>query len=362
MKHDVASVLVISTQATQTYARNQLLVQAFQNIGQVETLVFPRQNVLKRIFKFFSSTKKWRSFKTILIIYPAQFLALESWLLKCFGKKIIMDLFISQYDSNVSDRKLYRTLSLRAFYSYWQDWISCHLGSILLFDTNLHQTYFEKTFRIPRSKKKQVIPIPIDHHFFKPGSNNSESLPGFQKDKINLLFYGFYIPLQGIETIIETAYLLKDHSEFHFILIGSGQTYASSQQKIKQLELRNVTTLPRLSHQELLPYIQACSIGLGIFGTTPKAYRVIPNKVLECLACEKLVITGKTPAIQASFEDGKEILLCPPGNPEQLAEKIKWAAGQGSHLKSIGSQARQKIIENFSLESIQSKLGQLLPL
>jgi glycosyltransferase involved in cell wall biosynthesis len=145
-----------------------------------------------------------------------------------------------------------------------------------------------------------------------------------EKDNImfHILFWGNFIPLQGVEYIIRAAKILENDKNIIFTLIGSGQTFNQVKKEADNLKIRNVRFLCKLPVGELPPFISKADVCLGIFGDTDKAQRVIPNKVYEAIAMAKPVITGDTPAIRELFADRENILLCQTANPNDLAEKI----------------------------------------
>ena len=140
------------------------------------------------------------------------------------------------------------------------------------------------------------------------------------KNIFTVFFFGTFIPLQGVEYIIKAAKILEKES-VHFLIVGDGQTKSEILQLEKQLSPRNVTFKDTLS-QDLLnteaAKVDAC---LGIFGDTPKTQRVIPNKVYECLAMKKSVITADTRAARELLSD-KDVLFVRVADGASLAEGI----------------------------------------
>lgn len=134
-----------------------------------------------------------------------------------------------------------------------------------------------------------------------------------------VLFHGNSVPLQGVHHIVRAADLLKGHHniKFHFV----GRIYKDVIKLAEELNI-NAKFIGRLPPEELAAYIRRADICLSIFGDTPKALRVIPNKLYESIAAGKAVITGDTPAIGELLQDRENILLCRPADPEDLAEKI----------------------------------------
>jgi len=100
--------------------------------------------------------------------------------------------------------------------------------------------------------------------------------------------------------------------------------------------------------------IAAASLCLGIFGTSAKAGRVIPNKVFECLAVGRPVVTADTPAIRGAF-DG-EVAVVPAGDPDALAREIKSLLADPTRLASLASSGHERYRRDYSEEA----LGKLL--
>ena len=187
---------------------------------------------------------------------------------------IVFDPFISRYNTRVEDRKLYPEGGAQAWIASWQDWSSCSLADHLVFDTYEHEQYFRERYRlrVPSS----VIEVAVDEKTFDPSTRAQE------RENFEVLFYGTYIPLQGIDTIVSAAHLLRDEPGVQVNLIGRGQVFAEIERMVHALGVPNVQLQEPVSPQRLAQRIAGADLCLGIFGATTKAARVVPNKVVQC--------------------------------------------------------------------------------
>jgi glycosyltransferase involved in cell wall biosynthesis len=96
---------------------------------------------------------------------------------------------------------------------------------------------------------------------------------------------------------------------------------------------------------------------LGVFGTTPKAARVIPNKVFDGLSVERAVITADTPAIREALVPGRHLWTCPAGDPVALAETISRLKADPQTRRVLAAEGRGRFQEAFSIGAISRDLA-----
>lgn len=101
-------------------------------------------------------------------------------------------------------------------------------------------------------------------------------------------------------------------------------------------------------------------ICLGIFGTTPKAARVIPNKVFDALAIGRPVITSDTPAIREAFIHGENIWVVPAGDEKALAEAIITLKNDKALREHLAVNGYTLFKERFSIESISINIAKII--
>jgi len=258
----------------------------------------------------------------VLVTFPGHHLVPLVWLLTRFPrKKLIFDAFISLTDTLVSDRQRYSWFNPYSWLLFAGEFLSYHLADQLLIDTEAHKQFFARRFRL-KPDRIRVIYVGTRNDLFRPRTEPRGVGRGIQ-----VLFFGSYIPLQGIEYVVSAAAILQDtHPHIHFTLIGAGQTRKAMEKRASLLGLKNITFEDWIPYEEIPDRIHDADICLGIFGTSGKAQRVIPHKVFDAVACNVPVITARSPAILEKYSDGKEVIICEAGNPQDLAQTIRRVA------------------------------------
>ncbi|HQU07454.1 MAG: hypothetical protein B7X04_00560 [Parcubacteria group bacterium 21-54-25] len=341
------------------YARSRVLCEGFEANGYTVEMcrVDPRahRGVRKYLMLFRQGrVRKKEHFEYIFVLFPGHTVV---WLARLlFGKRIIFDAFVSLYNSNVHDRTRYVARSLPALRDRLFDWSSCALAGTVLVDTQAHRQYFIAR-HLASPKKTLVVPVGASQAWFEAETAHA---PQAKHKTITVGFYGTYIPLQGIDSIVRAAATLS-RAPLRFEIIGSGQDTARIAALIKELGgLPNVTFIPRISRDELIERVRCFDINLGIFGTTEKAQRVVPNKVYEAAALGKAVITADTPAAREIFSE-KEVILVPSGDPSALAKAIRSLAADLAQRRLIATAARELMVERYTPDKIVANLLKELP-
>ncbi|MDD4319284.1 MAG: glycosyltransferase [Candidatus Peribacteraceae bacterium] len=308
--------------------------------GQGGTLRECHTDVRGFVGKMRALRAQWKTMKsdcdTVLVTFPGHYLVPLAWLLTRRPRKtLLFDAFVSLYDSNVSDRRLFSPWHPRAWMAFLMDIVSCHLADRVLVDTQAQKEFFCRRFRLS-PERVEVVYLRAREDLFKPPAQQRSAHAAF-----DVFFYGSYIPLQGIETILRAAAIVqKNNGHIRFMLVGGGQTQAEMRALSQALQLQNVTFRPPVGIEELPSLIRDADLCLGIFGTSDKALRVIPHKVYDAVACGVPVVTADTPAIRERFASHPLVSLCPPGDPAALANAILERAHRSAMKRPSDGQNR----------------------
>jgi glycosyltransferase involved in cell wall biosynthesis len=256
---------------------------------------------------------------------------------------IVWDAFLSLYDTIVCDRRLLSKNNPLAMMVYCWEWLACRAARRIVLDTQAHADYFSRQYTVPGEKLGAVFVGAEPENF--PVCSRTPKNAGDHLECL-VLFYGQFIRLHGIETIIHAARLLAGTS-IQFLIVGDGQESEKIAGMLRSHPLENVSWRQWIEYSELKRAIQNADICLGIFGKSEKASRVIPNKVFQILHSGKPLITRDSPAIRELLDpDMAGIYLVPPGSPEALADAIELARQalvQTPHDICLHSQVRVRI-------------------
>lgn len=298
-----------------SYARNAILIRGLRENGvEVIECSDRSRSILKYIKLFFKHLKLVGKYDVMIVGFPGQQVMFLARILTL--KPIILDIFTSHYMGYIIDRRRYPKKSFRARYFRFLDKWSCRLANLVTLDTEAHIDYFVNEFGLPLSKFKKIW-LGARTDLFRP----LETKPSYPNRPFLVLFWGSFIPLQGVEYIIKAAKILeKENIEFN--LIGKGQTHESAKKLIGELNLKSINLIGRVSDDELMKYIKNSDVCLSTFGPGIKSEITIQNKIFETLASKRPLITAKTKAVLELFTDNEHLLFCEKANAPDLADKI----------------------------------------
>jgi len=269
------------------------------------------------------------------------------------GIPLIFDPLISAYDKQVNERCKFPAGSTRARKLLAQERGQFSAADIVIADTQGHADYFHEILGVAHAKII-VLPVGADESVFKPQPFTSigEARP------VRVLFYGSFIGLHGVPTIVD-AVQQYDGPAVEFRFIGEGPMRAEAERALTAMQARTSIAAIRfedwLDINSLAGRIAESDIVLGVFGTTGKALRVVPNKVYQALAMGRPVITGDTPAFHNKFRASTPAAMAfaVPGNPESLAQKITEWAREPTLLEQRGLKAQELFKTEFAEEPLR---------
>jgi glycosyltransferase involved in cell wall biosynthesis len=191
------------------------------------------------------------------------------------------------------------------------------LADLVMLDTHANIEYVTGLFELDRKKFLRLFVGADEKIFYRREDRPSE------EGIFRVLFFGKFIPLHGVHHILYAAKELEADQEIRFQIIGRGQLSDEIHKLAKKLRLRNVDFIDWVDYEDLPQYIHDAHVCLGIFGDSEKAQRVIPNKVFQCLAMEKPVVTALSPASLELIVSGEHGILCEPPFAQAIKKSVK---------------------------------------
>lgn len=255
----------------------------------------------------------------ILVGYPGIVDVLIAWpIARWRGVPLAWDVFLSVYDTIVEDRRLLVRNGKAARLLRWIEQAALRRVDLMFMDTHAHARRIERLFGLQDGRCDRVwVGVEGDHF-----TGDALPSPTTRSGPMRVLFYGQFIPLHGIDTIIEAAGLLRDEA-VEWILVGRGQEAPRIRAQLVEARLPRVRWVDWVEYAELRHWIADADLCLGIFGTSVKAASVIPNKVFQILAAGKPLVTRDSPAIRELLAPSSPCTyLVPAGDAAALAGAV----------------------------------------
>lgn len=340
-----------------SYPLNQILIRSLQQIGNVEVIDAngSGKSILKRSIKvFFQAFPRLlaQPYDLVFIGFYGQFLAPA---VRPFTKApIVFHPLISTYETLVFDRKKVAQNSIPAKLAYTLDTAACRAADHILLDTENNAAYISKLLDIPREKFSTIF-VGSDEHAFYPR-------PARQTGSRHLVIYqGSFLPLHGVDVIIQAAKLLDEHKNIRFRLFGDGPERKRIDQMIESLCISNIEFHPAISQKEMAEQLAEASVCLGgHFGPSEKAARVIAGKTFQDIAMGKATIVGENAANHELLTHRFDSWFCPMNDPHALAEAVLTLVENADLREKIGQNARQTFLQHASLQALAPKIGQVV--
>ncbi len=190
-----------------------------------------------------------------------------------------------------------------------------------------------------------VVPVGAPSSWFVP-STAPETGP------LRVVFFGLYTPLQGATHIGRAIALLADREDVRFTMIGSGQDHdetrnnAAGSPWVEWIDWVEPARLPAM--------VADHHVCLGVFGTSDKAARVVPNKTFQGAAAGCLVLTSDTPPQRRLLEGAATFV--PAGDPAALAEALAAHADDRAGTDHLRAAAAAVARDRFTPGSIVTRL------
>lgn len=318
-----------------SFTSNKLMLEAFEQIGvpvvevnaqiKITRLDSKKQinwiEFIKRILRKYRIIpvviENWNKIKktdVIYVGYPGHFDVIIAWVVaRILGKKLVFNPLLIFYTGFTEEQGIMKKTSLLGKAAKYGEQFIYSICDMVFADTPLQKDFLIERLNVPE-KIIRVLPIGADdkYYAYSPYENKDK--------KLNIMYYGLYSPIHGVDYIIEAAQILKNDPDIVFTFVGNGNTFSRNYERAQSLGLTNCTFFDKTPLDEHPAIIKKGDIFLGFLEKHPSVDRIIPNKIYQGLALNKVVLTADAAVTRSLFKHGENIYLVPPANPQALVD------------------------------------------
>ena len=211
-------------------------------------------------------------------------------------------------------------------------------------------------------RKISVIPNFVDTEFIRPlPKDNGFSREHGLNDKFVVSHAGNVGYAYDLDTMIETASLLREYDDIIFLIVGDGVMRAALQDKAVRLSLDNVRFLP-FQPFERLPLVRAASdvqVALNLPGASAHS---LPSKVYEIMASGRPLLASAerdTDLWRLVTQSGSGIVI-EPCDPGTLASAILKLHRSPDLRDEMGRRGRAQAEAHYSRTAVVDAYEQVL--
>lgn len=296
--------------------------------------------VLRAYWQLFRAHSQTPPYDVLLVGYPGQFDVYLGRLLAWWRRKpMALDILMSLH-LIAEERGLTQKSPLTGRLIFWLEKVGLHLPNLLIADTPEYRAYYCEKYGLDPGRFC-LVPLGVDDRLYQPR-------PGITPpaDEFRIIYYGTFIPLHGVETMLQAAALLQDQPRIQFYFYGDGQERPAAEQLAQSLGLANVHFQGWIDKEALPDEIARAHLCLGVFGTTKQSRCTIQNKIWEGMMMQRPVITGAAATIRQELGHRQHVYLVERANPQALADGILELANDPELYRQMVANAFERVQDN----------------
>lgn len=223
-----------------------------------------------------------------------------------------------------------------------------------------HADHLAERERIERSRLS-IIPNGIDTGRFRPARSEEEraqlrSALSIPRECFVVTIVAALRPEKNHAMLLEVASrIAKRRGDFLFLVVGEGAEGARLQRMARDLSLGEHVRF--MGRRDDVSDILAAADALVL--CSHPVVETFPLVVLEAMACALPVVATDVGAVREMLVSGEEGFIVAPGDVDALSGALISLAGESETRKRIGVRARERVMRDFTVETMVRRYAAL---
>jgi len=183
----------------------------------------------------------------------------------------------------------------------------------------------------------------------------------FAEKKFYLLFAGNMGTAQDIETLFETAMMLRNTPRFCLIFVGSGSMVPWLERRIKETGTTNIRLAGRYPQEDMPAFFERADALLVSLKKAEIFALTVPTKIQSYLFAGKPIIGSVEGEGARIITEAGAGITCEPENPAALADAIRLCMRfSPAARKKMGASGKKYFMEHYEMNRQVKKLGAII--
>jgi colanic acid biosynthesis glycosyl transferase WcaI len=197
----------------------------------------------------------------------------------------------------------------------------------------------------------------VDTTKFRPLSRVQARAKFGWDDRFTVLYAGTHGLAHGLSTVLDAAESLLDNDDVRFVLIGDGAKKTELVAEAAKHNLKNVTFLDPLPHDQMPLLLAAADICLVPLRKVPLFEGALPSKMFEAMACARpLLLAVDGEARQIAEREAGAALYVEPENGKALASTVLYLHTHPEETMLLGQRGRAYVEAHFDYDQLTAQL------
>lgn len=220
-------------------------------------------------------------------------------------------------------------------------------GKFVIVATHAMARHMKDNFSVP-SERIRVIPRGVDLKAFAYEDPKNKRRLNFTVGMVSRI-----TPIKGHFTFLKAvSRISRTVSKVKAVIAGSAPSEKDEYLANIKLLIRRLALQDKVEFLGLVEDVPRVLYGLDVLVSASQAQEAFGRSIIEAQACGVPVVATRVGGVTDVVEDGKTSLLCNPGDPKEMAEKILELYRDKELRASLSRSARSRVEKEFSLEKM----------
>ena len=197
--------------------------------------------------------------------------------------------------------------------------------------------------------------------FFPDAADPAATREMNSANRFTVLYAGNLGPLQGLETVVDAAALLLEHSNIQIAFVGSGQSEAALRKRAAALGLSNINFLGSRPLHRMNAFNNSADALLIHLRDIPLMRSTTPSKTQVAMASARPILMGVAGDAADLLREAGAGIAFAPEDPAAMADAIlRLSLLSYDERKAMGDAGRRYYERTMSLSVGTARLGRLI--